>query len=201
MCTVIWDAQRPVHHHRLISSLLTKPEVVFHWLTAAVLCLWGTSFVTPSQPSCFPHFHWMIWKLLSRLPLTHYLEEVALDCPASPQQGSKDIPAIWPTHQFTLRGSQHTPISPPVISPLFPVLSKTTTTISISAEACHIFRVPKSFSYQPNKHRVDCFSDPRDSGDQRQIVLKWLRYGVFYILSPLIVHPCYSLVKFPAWKS
>lgn len=118
-----------------------------------------------------------------------------------PKQGSKDIPVIWLTHQFTLRGSQHTPISRPVISLLFPVLSKTTTTNSISAEAYHIFRVPKSFSYQPNKHRVDCFPDPRDSGGQRQIAVKWLRHGVFYIHSSLVVHPCYSLVKFPAWKS
>lgn len=36
----------------------------------------------------------------------------------------------------------------------------------------HIVRVPKSFSYKPTKHKVGCFSDPRNLGSQKYIAVK-----------------------------
>lgn len=178
MCTVIWDTQRDLFTTTGWYQAYWQ-SLKWSFTDLLLLChFFGKLLLWPLWPSCSPHFHRMIWKLLSQLPVTHYLEEVALDCPASPKQGSKDIPVICPTHQFILRRSQHTP---PAISLLFPALSKTTTASwSLSHfqndKACHIF------SYQPNTHRVDCFPDPRDSGDQRQIAMKWLRYDMSYIL-------------------
>lgn len=170
-----------------------KSEVLFHWLIHFVSFPLGTALETPHGHPVFPSsIGWLL--------LTHHLEEVARGCPTSSVQGYKDSPVIWPIHQSALRRPQHTTIPSSAISPPFPapfLWADHRTT----GETWHSLRVPRSFSHQPNKRRVDSFPGPKDPGHQREVAVKWLRCGMFYILNCLIVHLCYSLVKFLARKS